>query len=883
MYKIADDKFQSLYQKYHERDDYMTDYAYYLKSVKEDGTALFDVPQKYQTNELIMIALESSDKPIHLMTRWSLEMCIRKQGERLSVNPRYRQPITDEELESYLCDLPRIINFKYDKYFSKNYDFEEKKLYTFIDFFSAVCEFYSGMDTICYVYLYRGEHIPIRIKFNGRKRNFKLIYNSQEKVLHLDKVSADEYKSLWDTLSQKLESYYGKALQLNEYCWEESPTEQTNIPILQDGEYYETFKAIEEDGIIYDYSRKCILKVPNDLVDFSIPEGVDSIPNGCFMGNKSLKKVKFPSTIGYIPKAAFMDCDSLEEVDLSLVETSDYSKMIVGSAAFCNCKSLKNIDLSKLKLEDEAEITFAYCLAIEDISELELPGWKKTQMNFFHCENLTKLVRDPYADYGDFDLAYCRSIREIRIPRHTIPTGMLCGCDRLESVEITETGHWRKEFEDYCFAGCKSLVEIDTLKGGAQIGKYAFADCDSLSRFVISKKDEWYSVISETAFEGSPQVQLEWADDSYYPKKEPIADYWKRKDIEVNNKKQQEKKNGIEAKNHFMKVLDNYSSDKNAIGEFFKERGRYVGMDMQAILKYDVCSWEEYMAIGRLFYECIPFSNMDDYGYIRTALVSWAKSCSVQAYMKAPIHKKFDAIQQIYSIMKIAHSSFESQKVVYGEKSRKYGEIDVLNTYFDYQEFEKKATDEQKSFIKSYTSLSDIRMSYLIQYYLLIHLVKYNTIQNEECWDFGYAKKEIEKITTHVNKFGTITQNFLMDVCRFTWQQFIKDDIEKKYEKMGEDNVYVDRNEADYISFDFSTMEICRDTELIIESRRRGENLLIPNDRRYHHDSYDDYDEGDYNGYGRYRGSYVQDEMGWSDDDIDTILDGDPDAYWNID
>ncbi len=35
--------------------------------------------------------------------------------------------------------------------------------------------------------------------------------------------------------------------------------------------------------------------------------------------------------------------------------------------------------------------------------------------------------------------------------------------------------------------------------------------------------------------------------------------------------------------------------------------------------------------------------------------------------------------------------------------------------------------------------------------------------------------------------------------------------------------------------------------------------------------------------YERYVGSYAQDEMGWSDDDIDTVLDGEPDAYWNID
>ncbi len=35
--------------------------------------------------------------------------------------------------------------------------------------------------------------------------------------------------------------------------------------------------------------------------------------------------------------------------------------------------------------------------------------------------------------------------------------------------------------------------------------------------------------------------------------------------------------------------------------------------------------------------------------------------------------------------------------------------------------------------------------------------------------------------------------------------------------------------------------------------------------------------------YDKYSGSYAQDEMGYSDDDIDTIFEGDPNAYWNID
>lgn len=49
----------------------------------------------------------------------------------------------------------------------------------------------------------------------------------------------------------------------------------------------------------------------------------------------------------------------------------------------------------------------------------------------------------------------------------------------------------------------------------------------------------------------------------------------------------------------------------------------------------------------------------------------------------------------------------------------------------------------------------------------------------------------------------------------------------------------------------------------------------------------EDYDDYSYDReeptYDRYNGSYAQDEMRYSDDDIDTIFDGDPLAYWNID
>ena len=53
----------------------------------------------------------------------------------------------------------------------------------------------------------------------------------------------------------------------------------------------------------------------------------------------------------------------------------------------------------------------------------------------------------------------------------------------------------------------------------------------------------------------------------------------------------------------------------------------------------------------------------------------------------------------------------------------------------------------------------------------------------------------------------------------------------------------------------------------------------------YYHDWDQDYDsyEMEESTYERYNGSYAQDVEGWSDQDIDEVFDGDPDAYWNID
>ena len=69
----------------------------------------------------------------------------------------------------------------------------------------------------------------------------------------------------------------------------------------------------------------------------------------------------------------------------------------------------------------------------------------------------------------------------------------------------------------------------------------------------------------------------------------------------------------------------------------------------------------------------------------------------------------------------------------------------------------------------------------------------------------------------------------------------------------------------------------------IIAIKDGREEVLHPRIIRCNNDDEFDYVEYERPSYGKYSGSYAQDEAGYSDDDIDTIFDGDPDAYWNID
>lgn len=59
----------------------------------------------------------------------------------------------------------------------------------------------------------------------------------------------------------------------------------------------------------------------------------------------------------------------------------------------------------------------------------------------------------------------------------------------------------------------------------------------------------------------------------------------------------------------------------------------------------------------------------------------------------------------------------------------------------------------------------------------------------------------------------------------------------------------------------------------ILKEKSKKEKVISREERKYEERP----------AYGKYAGSYAQDHEGYSDDYIDDVFDGFPDAYWNID
>lgn len=212
--------------------------------------------------------------------------------------------------------------------------------------------------------------------------------------------------------------------------------------------------------------------------DIKIPEkiegyNVESIEYLGFYDDDRIKTMSLPETLISIDKKAFYGADSLENMDLTYVES-------IGSAAFYSCDSLTDVILG------------------DDLKSVE-------GQTFMNCKNLSSISFGKNTSLIDSQAFFgCRSLKSISLPDNlkTIGDSAFKDCSSLESVTVP---YGTLTIDANSFSGCSSLKEVYLPETVTSIGKNAFKDCSSLESISIPYGCRSIDI---TAFDGCSNLTI---------------------------------------------------------------------------------------------------------------------------------------------------------------------------------------------------------------------------------------------------------------------------------------------------------------------------------------------------------------------------------------
>ena len=199
-------------------------------------------------------------------------------------------------------------------------------------------------------------------------------------------------------------------------------------------------------------------------------EPVVAIYNSAFDSNKKIKRVILPDTIIKIMAEAFIDCRSLEYINLA-----DCTRLNeIQKQAFYNCYSLKTVELpdSITFISDYDYNIFAHCISLEYV---KLPS-KLTDFNgnwFTDTPRLKSLTLPDTLTVLGAEALGGTSIESIKIPESVTVIGDYAfRGSAIKSLEIPKNV---TEIGNYAFS--KTPIEtIKIPKNVTKIGNYAFKE-----------------------------------------------------------------------------------------------------------------------------------------------------------------------------------------------------------------------------------------------------------------------------------------------------------------------------------------------------------------------------------------------------------------------
>ncbi len=218
-----------------------------------------------------------------------------------------------------------------------------------------------------------------------------------------------------------------------------------------------------------------------------LPNGLESIGEGLFMGYSNLVYVALPGSLKKIGNYAFKGCASLTNINLpeSVKEVGDYA-------------------FDGVKAEIYNSLIYANCS--ESATEAHIPNTVKeiSAGAFMGCTGLTSLVIPASVERINTDaFRNCTELTNVSLPESLSWLGASTfeGCTKLNGVIIPQT---IGILMPYTFEGCSGLKRITIPNSVTEIRQAAFLNCTSLEAVVGGQNVEY---IQAGAFQGCSHLK----------------------------------------------------------------------------------------------------------------------------------------------------------------------------------------------------------------------------------------------------------------------------------------------------------------------------------------------------------------------------------------
>ena len=272
-------------------------------------------------------------------------------------------------------------------------------------------------------------------------------------------------------------------------------------PFTSNPHYHDTKIAIKNQSpnyivnkdVLYTKDGRTIVAYWGEQKQFTVPDHVIYIANGCFSNARNLENIFVPQGVESIGRMAFVDCYSLKSLDLPK------SVNFIGESAFWGCEALEEIwSLGSIKTIEPN--TFEGCnlkyvhlssclvsimdnafISNSELRNIDLPDTLETIGNhaFAYCSKLKRInLGDSVKFIGDFCFYGC-AIQEVRIPSSLTNLGIR-PFDKVTNIITKHDCQYKAEKGMLinqatktleCYFGVSSAI---TLKGIKSISPLAF-------------------------------------------------------------------------------------------------------------------------------------------------------------------------------------------------------------------------------------------------------------------------------------------------------------------------------------------------------------------------------------------------------------------------